>query len=452
MKDDSIRSRDDFLIFGAPLNRLWHRYRRTFVGNVAVVAGGTALAQIVSMVFLPLITRLYGPEVYGVLAMFLSIVGVLSSIVTLSYAFGIVLPKRDAAAYQLLKLAVSLTCLLSITTGLLVFFLKAPIVELFNLKNVAPLLWLIPIAVFLSGIIQSFEQWQVRNSRYKSLSAAVVGQSVFAGSARSGVGLLAPTADALVVLGIAAQAVQVSVLYVTARRSISSARMRSSTAIRKPLTAIRALARRYRDFPLYRAPQILLNTISRVAPIFILTSLFSPAVAGLYVLAQTVLYVPVSLIAQSVGKVFLQRIAAEAHAHKPLRPLILRATFGLTMVGIIPFGAIMLAGPWLFSFVFGADWFEAGIYARWLGVWVFFHFINIPAVQSLSLTNSQGILLVWEIVTTVTKIALLLLVGTLTKNSEMTVASYAVFGAIAYVVLIWIGIIRAGDNERIRQF
>ena len=435
----------------ALLTRLWYRYSGTFIGDVAVVAGGTAIAQIIGIAFLPLITRLYGPEAYGMLNVFMSIVAVVASIATLSYSYSIVLPKRDVVAYQLLKLSVLFACVVSITTGLLTTLLKVPIIALFNIGIIAPFLWLLPTAVFLAAMIQSLAQWQVRGRQYKSLSVAVVAQASFAGGARTGVGLLVPTASTLIILGMAAQAFQVCVLYLTAQHDIKHVRNVSGSTKRRQVVALLAVARRYRDFPLYRAPQLLLNTISRATPTLLLASLFSPAVAGLYAIAQSVLYLPVNLVAQSVGKVFSQRIATQAHSNRPLRPLILRATSALALLGIVPFGAIMMVGPWLFGFVFGADWLEAGNYARWLGIWVFFHFINVPAVQSFAVTNSQSILLVWEIVTTVIKIALLLSIGTMTRNAELTVAVYAVFGAIAYIVLILIGIIQAGKYERIRH-
>lgn len=57
-----------------------------FVRNVATLAAGTAAAQAIAMVFSPIITRLYGPEAFGLLAIFTSVVGLLSAGVALSYS------------------------------------------------------------------------------------------------------------------------------------------------------------------------------------------------------------------------------------------------------------------------------------------------------------------------------------------------------------------------------
>lgn len=433
------------------LIQLWHKYSGTFVGDVALVAGGTAMAQIIGIVFLPFITRLYGPETYGTLNLFISSVAVVASIATLAYSFSIVLPKQDVVAYQLLKISFLLACAVSIMAGVLIAILKTPLIALFDLEVIASLLWLIPVAVFLTAMVQAFEQWNIRSKQYKSLSAAVIVQASFSGGSRTGVGYFAPTAMVLIILGVVAQVVQIFILYFTARHSIRHVRKFSSCSYRRQMAVFRAVARKYRDFPLYRAPQLFLNTISRATPVLLLASLFGSAAAGYYAIALSVLYLPVRLISASVGKVFLQRIATHAHSDKPVRPLIMQATSMLVLLGVVPFGIIILAGPWLFAFVFGADWGQSGNYARWLAVWVFFHFVNTPSVQSFSITNSQHLLLVWEIVTTVIKVVLLLSIGTITRNAELTVAAYAVFGALAYIVLIFIGIVQAGKYDRNSQ-
>lgn len=53
-----------------------HRLQELLSGNlvrsVAIVATGTAGAQTIGLVFVPFITRTYGPEVYGEFGAFLA--------------------------------------------------------------------------------------------------------------------------------------------------------------------------------------------------------------------------------------------------------------------------------------------------------------------------------------------------------------------------------------------
>ncbi|XDZ69491.1 hypothetical protein AB8878_06195 [Alphaproteobacteria bacterium LSUCC0226] len=57
--------------------------KNTFVRGVSVLVGGTGNVQILSVLAAPIFTRLYTPEVFGVLAVYaslLALIGVISSL------------------------------------------------------------------------------------------------------------------------------------------------------------------------------------------------------------------------------------------------------------------------------------------------------------------------------------------------------------------------------------
>src|SRR3546814_4656980 len=63
----------------------------------------------------------------------------------------------------------------------------------------------------------------------------------------------------------------------------------------------RIIAHKYRDFPLYRAPQDLINAVSRSLPLILLSSMFGPIPAGLYALAAQVVGAPSVLVGSAVS-------------------------------------------------------------------------------------------------------------------------------------------------------
>ena len=82
------------------------RLRRSrFVGNVLTLASGTAVSQLITIVAIPLISRLFDPDEFGVAALFLSIVTLLSVVATLRFEKAIVLPKSDDTAVNLFMLS-----------------------------------------------------------------------------------------------------------------------------------------------------------------------------------------------------------------------------------------------------------------------------------------------------------------------------------------------------------
>lgn len=122
--------------------------KSAFVRNVAVITGGTVIAQIITVAFSPVITRLYGPEAFGVLGVFLSVTTILSTVSSLCYVHAVVLPKEDADGLRILFLSLKIAAIISlILAGIMIPF-RQHIAVLLGMEAIAPYLFLVPISVF----------------------------------------------------------------------------------------------------------------------------------------------------------------------------------------------------------------------------------------------------------------------------------------------------------------
>jgi O-antigen/teichoic acid export membrane protein len=117
---------------------LKNSYRSKFVRNVAVVASGTAASQAIAIAFSPLITRLYGPDAFGILGAFLAIVSVLTPIAALSYPIAIVLPKEDVDARGLARLSAYISIFIGILLSILTYLAGDGLFRFLVLKRSVP--------------------------------------------------------------------------------------------------------------------------------------------------------------------------------------------------------------------------------------------------------------------------------------------------------------------------
>ena len=85
-----------------------------FTRNVLTLMTGTAIAQAIPIIVSPILTRLYSPEDFGRLALFISIVSIMSVLATGKYELAIILPKKNSTAYQLVSLSVMLSLVVSV--------------------------------------------------------------------------------------------------------------------------------------------------------------------------------------------------------------------------------------------------------------------------------------------------------------------------------------------------
>ncbi|QLK87927.1 hypothetical protein E3U36_07160 [Arsenophonus endosymbiont of Aphis craccivora] len=65
-----------------------------FARNVVTLMTGTTIAQAIPIAISPLLTRIYTPKDFGVLALFISIIAILGSIANARYELAIMLPEK----------------------------------------------------------------------------------------------------------------------------------------------------------------------------------------------------------------------------------------------------------------------------------------------------------------------------------------------------------------------
>jgi len=405
---------------------------RPFIRNVLILASGTAMAQVINMIFSPLITRVYGPEAYGLMGTFSAIIQIIGPIAALSYPIAIVLPKYNNDAKDIIKLSFFITLVNTLLISFLLLLFNDFIVDLFNIGSISQFLYLIPVAVLSSGIYQISQQWLVRKNMFRISAKAYLVETLFVNTGKLSTGVLYPYGSVLVFFTAFRQGIRALLMYIFTERIklrevLSLANYDKNSIIKQ--------AKKYRDFPLYRTPEVTLSAVSSNIPVLLLTSFFGPAAAGFYSIARSVLGIPSTLIAKSVGDVFYPRISKAAQNKQKITPLLLKSTFYLFLVGLIPYGIIMFIGPWLFNLVFGQGWAIAGEYARWVSVWSFFNFISRPSVQTLPVISAQK----FQLIFTTSKLALTslaLLIGFFAFDSDIiAMAFFGIIGGLSYLML-----------------
>ncbi len=157
-----------------------------------------------AIVFSPLITRLYGPEAFGVLGTFMALAAIISPLAALSYPVAMVLPRADSAARGIARL--SLVIAFSIAAVALVILVVADNDWLAGTLGVGPLgpyLWLVPLVLIFAAWQQIAQQWLVRTRAFKGIAGALAMNALLVNLLKAGGGLLFPSALILIGLQVA---------------------------------------------------------------------------------------------------------------------------------------------------------------------------------------------------------------------------------------------------------
>lgn len=418
-----------------------HLSQSKFARNVAIVASGTAGAQAITMIFTPVITRLYGPEAFGVLGTFTAILAVIAPMAALSYPIAIVLPKQDGDAIGLGKLSMGIALGTSLLAALILVLFKNPIVDTFQLQAVESFLFLIPVAMFFSAALAVMNQWVIRKKLFNIKARMAVLQALWINLAKSGIGLFAPVAVVLIALTTIGSALHALMLWSGVRKYRERQALppevagQLDTESNTERATGKQLAWRHRDFAYYRTPQTVLSAASQSMPVLMLASFFGPAVAGLYTLARLVLGVPSTLIGNSVAEVFYPRFVETLHEGKSGRKLIVKSCSALLGIGALPYLVVFALGPFLFGLVFGESWVEAGVFARWMAVWLLSVLVTRPIVASIPALGLQREFLLFEIVALALRFVSLAGTWYLTSSAVAVITAFSLVNVFIYLFL-----------------
>ncbi|MHB0776590.1 lipopolysaccharide biosynthesis protein [Halomonas sp. WWR20] len=406
-----------------------------FFRNVAIVASGAAGAQVITLISAPLITRLYGPEAFGILGVFMSVLNILVPIAALTYPIAIVLPKEEKDAEGIACLSFFVALSMSGLATVILSLYGNYFIELLGMQKAGGYLYFIPVGMLAFAFLQVAQQWLIRKKEFLLNARVSIVQAVIINITKISAGFIYPAASILIVISVFGAALNFLMLMVGVRnKNIKSF---SITSFSQPKSIIK-VGKAHKDFPLYRAPQMLINEISQNFPVLILSMLFGPAYAGFFTLSKTVMILPVSLIGKSVGDVLYPRINEAAHKRESISLLLRKATSVLVLVGVLPFTIVIIFGPQIFSIAFGSDWDVAGQYAQWLALWMFFMLIVNPSVKAMPILKAQRFHLVYTCLLTIIRI-LAMLVGYYLYSSDLyAVALYSLCAVVGNMLLIFI--------------
>ncbi|EKT4485827.1 oligosaccharide flippase family protein [Shewanella algae] len=354
-----------------------------YLKNIATLATGSSVAQLIPILISPFLTRIYSPAEFGELAFFLGVCSIISIVVTGRYELAIVIPKSSVTAWHTFVLAVSLAFIFCILLFCAISFNVAALVSAIDMKNSQIWLYLIPFYTFLLALYQCFNFWATRNSQFKLLASNRVLQTGTTGGGNLLLGSMSSFHfQSLGLIFGSVAGLFVSILSFT----VNSTR---GTATLFKFKKIIAVSKRYKNFPRFGMFSSLFNACSSQAPVILLSFLFNSSVGGFYSLANRILVLPMSLIGGAVGQAFLKEISSNKNNRDLVSSLTLNTVRKLIYIAFIPMLLLLVYGDYLFSFVFGREWNIAGEYAQLLVPWMFLVFITSPISNILTCYERQ---------------------------------------------------------------
>ncbi len=365
-----------------------------FSRQVATLATGTSIAQIITIVSSPVITRIFSPETLGISALFLSIVGPLAIISTLSYPTAIVLPRNQSQAFKLILLSIYLATVFTFILVILWLIFEQKISAIFDVNKIRTFAYLAPIAILGTAISTIISQWLIRKKSFLLISKIAIATAIITSAIKILVGYYYP--EPIILICSAILGYYISLFFIVYIQPDEFLEIKFINFSKRNFLQLYKIAIKYLDFLIYRTPQTLLNYLNHSISIFMLTLLFGLDSAGYYSLAFAVLSVPITVISGSVYQVIYPKINTVFLNGESIYPYLVKSILWLSVFGLLPTITMIFFGKEIFTFIFGNEWEKTGIYVQVMSIALFFYYIGRPIIAAIPVLKLQRDLLAWE--------------------------------------------------------
>jgi O-antigen/teichoic acid export membrane protein len=418
--------------FADPIKGLLQSKGR-FSRGVTAILSGTVVSRLIALATIPILSRLFAPEDFGILALFGMITATLGTLINGRYEAAIVLPEKEEDAINVLGVCLGLCTIISLLLGVVFYYYSEPISIFFGAPELTLWLYWSPFCIWTIGVFTALRHWSSRTDDFKGISIATIGDIGSMAATQIGLGLLFRGMLTGLMLGPYVGRL-IKALILTWRIAKADGK-RIKRALNFPQA--RSQAVRYRHFPLYDLPASLLSTFSREMPTGILGVFFVTYWIGLYSIANRILTVPIQVLAAAIAQVYLP-VASDAKKSGRLDVFTLSVFDRLLGISLTPMFIVALAAPELIYILLGERWVLAGTILQYLMPSLLMVFIASPLTAIFSVLERQQEKLVFNTALFITRFVSLV-IGGLLGDPIIAIIMYSASGAIFWLLqCFWI--------------
>lgn len=358
--------------------------------SIFTLASGTAIAQALPIAVAPVLTRLYSPSDFGLLALYMSIVSILGIAATWRYELAIILPEQDKDADELVIISFWASIITSVLSFIVIVCFHSTIASLLGNRDIEPWLYLTPVSILFLGVYNTLNYWLNRHERYLAMSYSRITLSGIGSGSSIALGCLHIGTAGLILGKLLGQIS--SVLFIT-KIFLQRGHYNFFANLQKKFSLIKE----YRRHPAHLLPSHIVGTIATQLPVLLISGFFGASITGFYSLAQRMISLPSSLIANAIGDVYRQQASVAYNKNGEFRDLFVSTLTRSFVLAIVPFSILFIIAPDIFSFVFGENWRVAGEYARILIVGAFFQFVYAPVDKGALIVGATRYIFYWHL-------------------------------------------------------
>ncbi|MBE2213392.1 MAG: oligosaccharide flippase family protein [Opitutaceae bacterium] len=385
-------------------------------GTTPLVAASIG-SQLCTFAAIPFVSRWCGPQDFGLLQLYITLITIAGLVASLRFDYALLQPELDAEARGLWTIGAGASfgigCLAWLALPGLSYWQSTA-----GWEALRDLGWAVGLAVALTGMSSGSSQWLIRKGNFNQLARARVIQSIATASIQLSLAYLGAGGKGLILADVAGRTLGLVILVDRGLLCWSDVpRVRDIVRV----------AFAYQRFPKVSVPSAMINAVGFSLPVFFIERAFGTHGVGVFSLLERIMGIPTLFLGQPLSQTFTHRLReAMKHSKRRARGEVFSTSRTAAILGIFPFVALAVAGPWLVTLVFGPQWHDVGHLAQLLAVPYFVAYAVWPVMPTLTVMNRLRTQMTWD----TSRALALLAIGWLASRGHFSLGSIVGFVSI----------------------
>ncbi len=343
--------------------------KNPLVRNTMKLSLSNTVMFLLPIIVTPILSRLYSQENYGDWGIFSSAYMIVNALLFFSYENTIVKTKDETEVPVLCRACLVVAFSVIVLTAVVFLGGKALSIGFFT---GFPELGLFILLLAISALTQLFYNLCNRYEKYTLMSVT----NVIQGAGQAFFRLLfyaVKSVNGLILGNVVAQ-------FMAAASYLVGLRCKTKELLRTKATGaqIKSVLRKYKNFPLYDAPGMILEVSIGNLALIILSLFFSKSDIGCYSIIYQFMILPISLIGSAMAKVYYKDISV-AETQEDMGRVTKKVTKLTFVLALLPIAFVMCGGDLFITWYLGEKWAMSGNFALCLSA------ISVPIILSESL-------------------------------------------------------------------
>lgn len=324
-------------------------FKSSYFKSIAVLASGSIIAQLITIVFTPIISRIYSPEILGVYTYTISVASIFMCVINGRYDISIVTEKDENNVLPLVKLSLIVGICITIlgSIGCLIYFI---------IRGIEAYIAIYIFLMLLSyAIINVLTAYNNRWKEYKTISSVYIVRTAAQNLGGALFGLVTTTSHCLLIPYVIGQALGI-------RRQGRPLKGKWNSILNVDYSKIKLVAKSHKNQPLFSVPALLINSLSYSLITIFVEDLYGMYYVGQYSVSVRLLGLPLALIGGNVSKVFTERAAKEYNQYGCYTRTLTSTAIFLICIAVPMVAILIIYSQPLCTLFLGDQWGIAGNY------------------------------------------------------------------------------------------